>query len=89
MIGRVMLHLSQSAAGEDLSEYHLQAAIAACHCAAKDYQSTDWPRILALYDQWMLINSSSVVALNSAVAVANVRGPKAGLDAVEAIRNRG
>ena len=89
MIGRGMLHLSQSAAGEDLSEYHLQAGIAACHCAAKDYKSTDWPRILALYDQWMLINSSPVVALNRAVAVANVHGPQAGLDAVAAIRNRG
>ena len=88
MIGRGMLHLSQSAAGEDLSEYHLQAGIAACHCAAKEYESTDWSRILALYDQWMLINSSPVVALNRAVAVANVHGPKAGLDAVAAIRNR-
>ena len=82
-------HLSQSAAGEELSEYHLQAGIAACHCAARDYKSTDWPRILALYDQWMLINSSPVVGLNRAVAVANVHGPKAGLDAVAAIRNRG
>src|SRR5262249_32643934 len=89
MIGSGMQHLSQSAAGEELSEYHLQAGIAACHCAAKDYQSTDWTRILALYDQWMQINDSPVVALSRAVAVANVHGPRAGLDAVEAIQKRG
>ena len=89
LIGRGMLHLGQSAAGEELSEYHLQAGIAACHCAAEDYQSTDWSRILSLYDQWMQINDSPVVALNRAVAVANVDGAEAGIKAVEAIRNRG
>jgi RNA polymerase sigma factor (sigma-70 family) len=89
LIGRGMLHLGQSAAGEELSEYHLQAGIAACHCGAEDYQSTDWSRILSLYDQWMQINDSPVVALNRAVAVANVDGAEAGIKAVEAIRNRG
>ncbi len=89
MIGRGMLHLGRSAAGEELSGYHLQAGIAACHCMADDYESTDWPRILSLYDQWMETNDSPIVALNRAVAVANVDGPKAGIAAVEAIRNRG
>jgi RNA polymerase sigma-70 factor (ECF subfamily) len=89
MIGRGMFHLSESAAGQELSEYHLQAGIAACHCAAEDYESTDWPRILSLYDQWLQINDSPVVALNRAVAVANVHGPKAGLKEVEAVQNRG
>jgi len=48
MIARGMYHLMQSTAGDEASEYHLQAAIAACHCAAQDYESTDWPRILSL-----------------------------------------
>jgi RNA polymerase sigma-70 factor (ECF subfamily) len=43
MIGRGMLHLAQSAAGEEVTGYHLQAGIAACHCAAADFASTDWP----------------------------------------------
>jgi len=88
MIGLGIRHLGQSAAGEELSEYHLQAGIAACHCTATDYQSTDWARIAFLYDQWMQITDSPVVALNRAVAVANVKGPGAGIEAVEAIRNR-
>jgi RNA polymerase sigma factor (sigma-70 family) len=88
MIGRGLFHLSRAAAGEELGEYHLQAGIAACHCTAADDRSTDWRRILAHYDQWLAINDSPVIALNRAVAVAKVQGPKAGLNAIEAIQNR-
>ena len=88
MIARGLYHLMQSTAGDEVSEYHLQAAIAACHCAAKDYESTDWPRILSLYDRLTEMDDSPVVALNRAVAVANVHGPRAGIEAVEAIQNR-
>ena len=88
MIERGILHLGQAAVGNELSEYHIEAGIAACHCMAEDYESTDWSRILSLYDQWTKMNSSPVIALNRAVAVANVNGPGAGLEAVEAIRSR-
>jgi RNA polymerase sigma factor (sigma-70 family) len=87
MIGLGIYHLGLAAAGDELSEYHLQAGIAACHCTARDYQSTDWTAILAHYDQWLKISDSPVVALNRAVAVANVDGPAAGIRAVEAISN--
>jgi RNA polymerase sigma factor (sigma-70 family) len=83
-IARGMFHFAQSAAGEELTEYHLQAGIAACHCAAGDYQATDWGRILALYDRLIAIDNSPVVALNRAIVIANVHGPQAGLDAVAA-----
>jgi RNA polymerase sigma-70 factor (ECF subfamily) len=88
MIERGIRHLGESATGNELSEYHLQAGIAACHGTARDYESTDWRRILSLYDQWLTMHDSPVVALNRAVAVAKVHGPKAGLQAVEAIANR-
>jgi len=87
MIMRGIIQLGQSAAGNEISEYHLQAGIAACHCSARDYQSTDWPRILALYDQLVQIDDSPIVALNRAVAVAQVRGPQAGINAIASIRN--
>ena len=87
MITDGMRHLAQSAAGEEVTGYHLQAGIAACHCAATDYESTDWPRILALYDRLVQIDDSPVVALNRAVAIAEVHGARAGIDAVEAIQN--
>lgn len=87
MIARGMFHLAQSAAGEEISEYHLQAGIAACHCAATDFDSTEWPKILSLYDRLVEFDDSPVVALNRAVALAEVEGPQAGIEAVNAIRN--
>lgn len=88
MIARGMYQLLQSAAGEEASAYHFQAAITACHCAAQDYSSTDWPRILSFYDRLVELDDSPIVALNRAVAVANVQGPRAGIKAVEAIHDR-
>jgi len=87
MIARGMFHLAQSAAGDEFTPYHLQAGIAACHCAAKDYASTDWSRILSLYDRLIEFDDSPVVALNRAVAVAEVHGPQAGIEAVNTIQN--
>jgi len=88
MIARGMYHFAQSAVGDEITEYHLQAGIAACHCAAKDYQATDWRQILSLYDRLAEFDGSPVVALNRAIVVANVHGPDAGLAAVAAIENR-
>jgi len=88
MIARGMLHFAKSAMGEEMTEYHLEAGIAACHCAAKDYESTDWDQILGLYDRLLEIDGSPVVALNRAVAFANVHGPDAGIAAVDEIRHR-
>jgi RNA polymerase sigma-70 factor (ECF subfamily) len=87
MIARGLSHLSASAAGATLSAYHLQAGIAACHCAAGDYESTDWKQILSLYDRLLELDNSPVIALNRAVAIAHVHGPQAGIEAVEAIAN--
>jgi RNA polymerase sigma-70 factor (ECF subfamily) len=88
MMARGLFHLGQSAAGDQLTAYHLQAGIAACHCAAVDYASTDWPQILSLYDRLIQMDNSPVVALNRAVAIAQIHGPQAGIDALEAIKNR-
>ena len=87
MIARGMFHFARSAAGEVITEYHLQAGIAACHCAARDYSSTDWRQILDLYDRLVEFDDSPVVALNRAVALAEVEGPQAGIEAVGAIQN--
>jgi RNA polymerase sigma-70 factor (ECF subfamily) len=87
MIARGLFHLMRSTEGDEVSVYHLQAGIAACHSAAGDYESTDWRRILHYYDLLIGIDSSPVVALNRAVAVAYVHGPRAGIEAVETIRN--
>ena len=60
--------------------YQIQAAINAVHADAETYEQTDWPQILALYDQLYAVSPSPVVALNRAVAVAQVSGPGAALE---------
>ncbi len=85
LIDTGLRHLDRAAAGESLTEYHLQAGIAACHCIAPDTDRTDWPRILAHYDALLALKPSPIVALNRAVAVANCDGPRAGLAAIDEI----
>jgi RNA polymerase sigma-70 factor (ECF subfamily) len=85
MIARGMFHFAQSAAGRELTEYHLQAGIAACHSTAKEFESTDWSQILSLYDRLTELDDSPVVALNRAIVIANIDGPQAALDAITAI----
>lgn len=86
MIQRGLHYLALSAEGETLTEYHLQAGIAACHATATSYDQTDWPRILDHYDSLVAMNHSPVVALNRAIALAMVDGPAAGIQAIEQIR---
>jgi RNA polymerase sigma-70 factor (ECF subfamily) len=80
-------HFDRSISGEEVSAYHVQAAIAATHARAADAPSRDWPTILNLYDQLLALNPSPVVALNRAVAVAKVRGPAEALEAIEPLAN--
>jgi RNA polymerase sigma factor (sigma-70 family) len=63
-----------------LGPYQLQAAIAAVHDEAARAEDTDWPQILVLYELLERVAPSPVVTLNQAVAVAMVRGPRAGLE---------
>ena len=65
--------------------YQLQAAINAVHSDAPAAAATDWWQILELYDQLMVLAPSPVVALNRAVAVAEVEGPEAALDLVDGL----
>ena len=65
--------------------YQLQAAIAAIHDEAPTADATDWPQIAALYELLMRLSDNPVVRLNQAVAVAMVRGPRAGLELLDGL----
>jgi RNA polymerase sigma-70 factor, ECF subfamily len=65
--------------------YQLQAAISAVHSDAATAADTDWGQVVALYDQLLLIAPTPVVALNRAVALAEVAGPQAALDTIGAL----
>jgi predicted RNA polymerase sigma factor len=80
--------LERSATGTELSRYHVEAAIAAAHAAAPRFEATDWTAIVSLYDTLMEIAPSPVVALNRAIAVAQLRGPQNGLEAIDAVNDR-
>jgi RNA polymerase sigma-70 factor (ECF subfamily) len=77
--------LEESATGEVVSEYHVEAAIAWCHASAPTAQATNWAQVIALYDTLLRIRPSPVIALNRAIAVAQHAGPEAGLAAIHAI----
>lgn len=76
-------HFDLSMCGEEVTEYHAQAAIGAQHIRGGISGTMDWPVILNLYDQLLAISGSPVVALNRAVAVAKVHGAQQALDAIE------
>ncbi len=69
--------------------YQIQAAINAVHSVAPSVDDTDWNAILTLYDQLYARTPTAVVALNRAVALAEVRGPAIGLAAVDDLRSSG
>ncbi len=69
--------------------YTLQAAIAAVHAEAADAASTDWSQIVGLYDLLIRVESSPIVELNRAVAIAMRDGPEVGLGLIDPILSRG
>ena len=87
MIAMAFHYFSRSAEGIEVSEYHVQAAIASMHVRGAAEKKTDWKTILELYDQLLEMNPSPIVALNRAVALAKVKGPQAGLDALQPLAN--
>jgi RNA polymerase sigma-70 factor (ECF subfamily) len=76
-------YFSRCSEGNEISEYHIQAAIAATHAGTVDSKNTDWKMILDLYDQLMVLNPSPIVALNRTVALAEVEGPEVALEALQ------
>lgn len=78
-------HLDLSATGPELTEYHVEAAIAWVHSMAHRAEDTDWARIVSLYDTLMTLRRSPVVALNRAIAIAQRDGPECGLQEIRAI----
>jgi RNA polymerase sigma-70 factor (ECF subfamily) len=80
-----MTWLARSAAGDELTRYHVEAAIAWEHCRAPTFADTDWRRIAEWYDTLERIAPSPLHALNRAVAEAYLHGPEAGLERLAAV----
>jgi RNA polymerase sigma factor (sigma-70 family) len=83
--GEALLNLSAS--GTELTKYHIEAAIASMHTSAARSEDTDWKQIVSLYDLLMAIHPSPVIALNRAIAIAQLEGPDRGLQEIQVIHD--
>ncbi|GAA1008363.1 RNA polymerase subunit sigma-24 [Acrocarpospora pleiomorpha] len=68
--------------------YQILAAINAVHTSARDVRDTDWSQVVALYDQLVHLDPSPIIALNRAIAVAELDGPEVALAAVDRLEDR-
>jgi RNA polymerase sigma-70 factor (ECF subfamily) len=79
--------LAASAAGVAPGRYQILAAINAVHTSARDVRDTDWSQVVALYDQLVRLDPSPIIALNRAIAVAQLDGPEVALAAVDRLED--
>lgn len=77
--------LERAGQGDAASEFHLLAGIAACHANADSHETTDWRRIVALYDRLAAHKQNFVIDISRAIAVAQLDGPQAGLALLDGI----
>ena len=80
--------LAAAAAGVAPGRYQILAAINAVHTCARDIRDTDWSQVVALYDQLIRLDPSPVIALNRAIAVAELDGPQVALAAVDRLEDK-
>lgn len=85
LINQGFVFLKQSQAGEGVSRYHFEAAIAAAHASAPDFASTNWQQVLGVYEQLEALTGSPVVALNACVAKAQAGQAEAAFLKLEAL----
>ena len=78
LIGEGVKLLELASASNEISTYHLEAAIAALHCSASRIEETDWKGILEIYDLLIELKPSPVYQLNRAIVLAKVSGPGRG-----------
>jgi RNA polymerase sigma-70 factor (ECF subfamily) len=75
------------ASGVAPGRYQILAAINAVHTSVREFRDTDWSQVVALYDQLVRLDPSPIVALNRAVAVAELDGPEVALATVDRLED--
>lgn len=87
LISRGYYYLNKSSEGEELTIYHLESAIAAEHCLAPEFASTNWQRLLQLYDMLLEIKHTPQVLLNRAIVVAQLHSIATAINEIKQIEN--
>jgi RNA polymerase sigma-70 factor (ECF subfamily) len=85
LVAQGLAFFDASATGRELSQYHVEAAIAVAHASAPTFAETDWASVVQLYDRLMSVAPSPVVALNRAIAVGHHAGAARALEELRAI----
>lgn len=86
LIEKGLHFLSSASDGDQLSEYHIEAAIASVHALAPTWQQTRWPQLVKLYDALAICKPGLMVALNHAIAIGYAQSPAAGIARLEKIQ---
>ena len=86
LIAKGLEYLDRATSTNDVSEYHIEAAIAACHCTATNFESTDWHKIHQLYKTLKTIKPGPVTELNMAIALGYGVSPLNAIEALEKIK---
>jgi RNA polymerase sigma factor (sigma-70 family) len=87
LIDRGVVHLAESSTGDRLTRWHLEAGIACEHTVAPSVGETNWQRIVELYDKLIAVAPGPIVALNRALALAEVKGLETGREALLAMKD--
>lgn len=85
LIRRGEYYLNRASEGDEISEYHVEAAISAQYCMAPRFEDTDWKAIAGLYDALLTLKRSPMVKLNRAVVLGRIHGPAAAIDEIHRI----
>jgi RNA polymerase sigma factor (sigma-70 family) len=88
LIGEGIMLLEHSARGSEISEYHIEAAIALSHACAASAEETNWDAIISMYDILFAMSPTPIVALNRSIAVGQRHGPDRGLEAIASIPDK-
>lgn len=85
LIALANVHLDTATNGHSYTPYHLEAAIAGVHANARTFATTNWSRLVALYDQLVRMKPTDIVRLNRAIVIGQLRGAAEGLKELQAI----
>jgi RNA polymerase sigma factor (sigma-70 family) len=86
LIRKGLFYLEKSSSGNNLTEYHLEAAIASCHALAKNFNETNWQHIHKLYELLLSVKPGVVVEMNKAITLGYATNAQEGLDALLRIK---
>ena len=88
MLAAGLRHFSRAAAGDEFTEYHLEAEIASLHAMAPNYAATDWERIVRCYNELQSRRFSPVVELNRIIGIGHTSGPETALRELSELREQ-